>query len=170
MSRLSGSCLLLTLSRVCCCAGAGSMSQFQSNTSRAFNQVACTSCDVLDVTTRARQFIPSPAEQIGHIGTVRSRQQRALRQQRAAKPCKAVVAPSTHTNGSAVGTAKPVLENPLWRDAFPAESQHSASNQLYRQPRHILPNRLRLFAGTANPVCFGALSLLMPNLWVQGMQ
>lgn len=65
--------------------------------------------------------------------------------------CKAVVAPATHTNGAALGAGKPVLDSPLWRDSFSSDGQHNTANQLYRQPKSILPNRLRLFAGTANP-------------------
>lgn len=66
--------------------------------------------------------------------------------------CRAIVAPTTHTNGAALGGGKPVLENPLWRDSFQTDS-HSTAAQVYRQPKGMLPNRLRLFAGTANPVC-----------------
>jgi len=66
--------------------------------------------------------------------------------------CKAVVAPATHTNGAALGAGKPVLDSPLWRDSFSSDSQHNTASQLYRQPKSIVPNRLRLFAGTANPV------------------
>ncbi|KAL0033245.1 hypothetical protein WJX77_000313 [Trebouxia sp. C0004] len=65
--------------------------------------------------------------------------------------CKAVVAPATHTNGAALGAGKPVLDSPLWRDSFSPDSQHNTASQLYRQPKSISPNRLRLFAGTANP-------------------
>ena len=72
--------------------------------------------------------------------------------------CKAVVAPATHTNGAALGAGKPVLDSPLWRDSFSSDGQHNTANQLYRQPKSILPNRLRLFAGTANPVCSTTLS------------
>lgn len=70
----------------------------------------------------------------------------------AAWTCRAIVAPTTHTNGAALRAGKPVLENPLWHDSLQAES-HSTAAQLYRQPKGMLPNRLRLFAGTANPVC-----------------
>lgn len=66
--------------------------------------------------------------------------------------CKAIVAPATHTNGAALGAGKPVLDSPLWRDSFSSDSQHNTASQLYRQPKSILPTRLRLFAGTANPV------------------
>ncbi|KAL3142681.1 ribose-phosphate pyrophosphokinase 1 [Trebouxia sp. C0009 RCD-2024] len=68
----------------------------------------------------------------------------------AAWTCRAIVAPTTHTNGAALRAGKPVLENPLWHDSLQAES-HSTAAQLYRQPKGMLPNRLRLFAGTANP-------------------
>ena len=64
--------------------------------------------------------------------------------------CRAIVAPTTRTNGAALGTGKPVLDNPLWRDSLQADN---TAAQLFRQPKSILPNRLRLFAGTANPVC-----------------
>ena len=66
--------------------------------------------------------------------------------------CKAIVAPATHTNGAALGAGKPVLDSPLWRSSFSSDSQHNTASQLYKQPKSILPNRLRLFAGTANPV------------------
>ena len=66
--------------------------------------------------------------------------------------CRATVAPTIRTNGAALDTGKPVLDNPLWRDTLQADSPNTAA-QLYRQPKGMLPNRLRLFAGTANPVC-----------------
>ncbi len=83
--------------------------------------------------------------------------------------CKAVVAPATRTNGAALGAGKPVLDSPLWHESFSADSQHNT--QLYRQPKSMLPNRLRLFAGTANPVCCFWLTLplysVCPALFLQ---
>ena len=83
--------------------------------------------------------------QAGHI---------CRRLRRSQLSCRAIVAPTSYTNGAALGTGKPILDNPLWRDTFQPESHHSTAAQLLRQPKTILPNRLRLFAGTANPVCF----------------
>ena len=68
-----------------------------------------------------------------------------------ARTCRAIVAPATHTNGAALRAGKPVLENPLRRDSVQSDNP-SAAAQLYRQPKGMLPTRLRLFAGTANPV------------------
>lgn len=92
---------------------------------------------------------------------------RSVLQSRQQQP---VLAVSTATNGVTATTqaAKPILDAPIWHDPTHQTSNINTNHQLmqHRAPRTLMqPTRMRLFAGTANPVCIPCMKFVL--VWDQ---